>query len=304
LTLENQNLQRILDDALQHHQNRRFSEAEQIYQRILAINPRHPDCLHLLGMIAYQAGSLETAADMIREAIVLNSSGTSYYANLGTVLQAQGMEEAEILYRQVLTLKPDLAEVHVNLGNVLQALGELSSSVACYERALALKPACAETHNNLGNARQKQGLIDGAISCYERALSIGPDYAEAYYNLGNACRDQDKLDEAVTRYQEVLTIEPSYAEAYYNLGNVLREQANWRTHWRSTEELLYSDQITRKPVSVRLWPNCFKGTSRQAGITLNDVGNLQITTPRSGPIRNRPRRVKSCHPEVCCFGHF
>jgi tetratricopeptide (TPR) repeat protein len=225
LTQQNQNLQRILENALQHHQNGRFSEAEQIYQRILAINPRHPDCLHLLGMIAYQAGSLEIAADMIREAIALNSSATSYYANLGTVLQAQGkLEEAEILYRQVLTLKPDLAEVHVNLGNVLQARGELSSSVACYERALALKPACAEIHNNLGNTRQKQGQMEAAISCYERALSIKPDYAEVYYNLGNACRDQDKLDEAVTRYQEALTINPEYAEAYYNLGNVLREQ--------------------------------------------------------------------------------
>ena len=58
MTQQNQTPQRMLDDALQHHQNGRFSEAEQLYQRILAINPRHPDCLHLLGMIAYQEGRL------------------------------------------------------------------------------------------------------------------------------------------------------------------------------------------------------------------------------------------------------
>jgi len=225
LTRENQTPQRMLDDALQHHQNGGFSEAGHLYHRILAINPRHPDCLHLLGMIAYQEGRFETAAAMIRQAIAINSSGTSYYANLGTVLQAQGkLEEAEILYRHALILKPDLAEVHVNLGNVLQARGELDGSVACYERALAFRPACAETYNNLGNARQKQRQMDVAISCYERALSIKPNYAEAYYNLGNACRDQDKLDQAVTHYQTALTIEPEYVEAYYNLGNVLREQ--------------------------------------------------------------------------------
>jgi tetratricopeptide (TPR) repeat protein len=226
LTQENRKTtQRMLDDALQLHQNGRIFEAEQLYRRILAINPRHPDCLHLLGMIAYQEGSFETAATMIRQAIAINSSGTSYYANLGTVLQAQGkLEEAEILYRHALTLKPELAEVHVNLGNVLQARGELGGSVASYERALALRPACAETHNNLGNARQEQGQMDMAISCYERALFIKPDYAEAYYNLGKVCRDLGKLDDAVTHYQEALTIEPGYAEAYYNLGNVLREQ--------------------------------------------------------------------------------
>ena len=225
MTQENQTPQPMLDDALQLHQKGRFSEAGQLYQRILAINPRHPDCLHLLGMIAYQEGNLESAADLIREAIAINSKGTSYYANLGTVRQAQGkLEEAELLYRHALSLKPDLAEVHVNLGNVLLARGKLDGSVACYERALTLKPTSAETYNNLGNARQKQGQIDAAIACYERALAIKPDYAEVYYNLGSACRDQDKLDEAVTRYQEALAINPEYAEAYYNLGNVLREQ--------------------------------------------------------------------------------
>ena len=222
---ENQTLQRLLDDALDLHQNGRLSEAGQLYQQILTINPRHPDCLHLLGMIAYQEGSFATAADMIREAIAINSKGTSYYANLGTVLQAQGnLEEAETLYRHALTLKPGMAEVHLNLGNVLLARGELDGSVACYERALALRPTCAEAYNSLGNARQKQGQIDAAIACYEQALAIKPDYAEVYYNLGSACREQNKLNEAVTFYQEALIINPEYAEAYYNLGNVLREQ--------------------------------------------------------------------------------
>ena len=239
MTHENRTTQRLLDDALQLHQNGRFSEAESLYRQILAINPRHPDCLHLLGMIAYQEGSFETAADMIRQAIAINSSGTSYYANLGTVLQAQGrLEEAEALYRRALTSRPDLAEVHVNLGNVLLARGELEGSVACYERALTLRPTCAETYNNLGNARQKQGQIDAAISCYERALAIKPDYAEVYYNLGSAYRDQDKLDEAVTRYEDALTIEPEYIEAYYNLGNVLREQGKLEDALAKYEKVL------------------------------------------------------------------
>jgi tetratricopeptide (TPR) repeat protein len=225
LIKENETPQRMLGHALQLHQNARFEEAAQLYQRILGINPRHPDCLHLLGMIAYQEGNLESAAEMMREAIAINAGGTTYYSNLGTVLQAQGkLEEAEILYRHSLTLKPDLAEVHVNLGNLLLARGNLDGSVACYERALTLKPTCAETYNNLGNALQKQGQIDAAIVCYERALVIKPDYAEVYYNLGSACRDQGKLDEAIICYREALIINPEYAEAYYNLGNVLREQ--------------------------------------------------------------------------------
>jgi tetratricopeptide (TPR) repeat protein len=215
----------MLGEALEHHQAGRLEEAEQLYRQILAIDPRHADALHLLGMIEFQAGRLEAAADLIRKAIAIHSKGASYYSNLGTVLQAQGkLDEAEALYRQALALKPQLAEVHVNLANVLQAQGKLDDSVVCYERALALKPDSAEALNNLGNARREQGQMDAAMACYERALAIKPDYAEVYYNLGNACRFQGKLDEAIAYYERVIAIKPEYPEAYYNRGNVLREQ--------------------------------------------------------------------------------
>jgi tetratricopeptide (TPR) repeat protein len=215
----------MVADALGHHHAGRLAEAEQIYREILTIDPRQADCLHLLGMIAYQAGDLETAADRIRRAIAIHASGASYYANLGTVLHAQGkLDEAEGLYRQALALKPNLAEVHTNLGNVLQAQEKLDDSVACYRQALALKPDSAEAWNNLGTALQTQEILEDAIACYERALTIKPDYAEVYYNLGNACRFQDKLNEAVEYYHQALAIKPDYAEAHYNLGNVLRDQ--------------------------------------------------------------------------------
>jgi len=218
-------VQVLVRQALVHHQAGRPEEAEQLYRQILAIDPRHADALHLLGMIEYQAGRLEAAADLIRKAIAIHSKGASYYSNLGTVVQAQGkLEEAEALYRKALALKPQLAEVHVNLANVLQAQGKLDESVVCYEQALALKPESAEALNNLGNARREQGQMDAAMACYERALAIKPDYAEVYYNLGNACRFQGKLDEAIAYYQRALTIKPEYPEAYYNRGNVLREQ--------------------------------------------------------------------------------
>lgn len=215
----------LVTKALEHHRAGHFAEAEQIYRQILTLDPRHADCLHLLGMIAYQQGRLDFAEEMIRKAIAIHNGGASYYANLGTVVHSQGkLDEAEALYRRALALKPQSAEVHVNLANVLQAQRRLEESVLSYEQALALKPDSAEALNNLGNARQEQGLIDEALACYERALAVKPDYAEVYYNLGNAHRFLGKLDEAVEFYLRELAIAPEYPEAHYNLGNVLREQ--------------------------------------------------------------------------------
>ena len=49
--------------AVQHHQCGRVQAAEPIYRQILAIQPDHADAIHLLGVIAHQAGKHELAVD-------------------------------------------------------------------------------------------------------------------------------------------------------------------------------------------------------------------------------------------------
>jgi Tfp pilus assembly protein PilF len=135
----------LMTTALQHHQAGRLTDAESIYRQILAVEPRHPDALHLLGMVAYQNGHLGVAVDLIREAIAIHKTAASYYSNLGNVLQAQGeLEEASSNYRQALALKPGMAEVANNLGNVLRAQGKVDECLICYRYALVVKPDLAE----------------------------------------------------------------------------------------------------------------------------------------------------------------
>jgi hypothetical protein len=116
-----------------------------MYRQVLAIDPHNADCLHLLGMIAFQTGQLDSAAGLIGKAIAIHKTAASYHSNLGNVLQAQGrLVEAGACYRSALALKPNQPEVHVNLGHILRAHGESEASLACYRRALALNPNLAE----------------------------------------------------------------------------------------------------------------------------------------------------------------
>ena len=137
--------QDLVRQALRHHQAGELSEAEQIYLQALAIDPQHPDALHLLGMVAYQTGRDEAALDLIRKAIAIKGDAASYHSNLGNVLQSQGkLADAGVCYQRALVLKPDLAEAHLNLGNIFKSQGDVDSSLACYRRALALNPSSAE----------------------------------------------------------------------------------------------------------------------------------------------------------------
>ena len=55
--------------ALRHHQAGRLHPAELLYRQVLAANPRHADSLHLLGLIADQAGFRDQAEALIRRAV-------------------------------------------------------------------------------------------------------------------------------------------------------------------------------------------------------------------------------------------
>jgi protein O-GlcNAc transferase len=105
--------QRLVAEGLQHHMAGRLNDAERLYRQVLAVNPRHADSLHLLGMIAYQTGQHQIAADKIRKAIAINGGVALYHCNLGNVLIAQGkLDESADCYRTAITLNPDFPEAH------------------------------------------------------------------------------------------------------------------------------------------------------------------------------------------------
>ena len=211
--------------ALQHHRAGRRHAAEQIYRQILAVDPEQPNAIHLLGVLAYEAGRYDVAIEYIGRAIRLKGTAGAFHNNLGNAFQAQGkLEEAVACFRRALDLKPDYAEAHNNLGNAFQAQGKLDEAVACYCLALEKKPYYAEPHNNLGNAFKAEGKLDEAVACYHRALEQKPDYAEAHNNLGNAFKNQGKLEEAVACFRRALDLKPDYAEARNNLGNAFQDQ--------------------------------------------------------------------------------
>jgi tetratricopeptide (TPR) repeat protein len=135
----------LLKEALEQHRAGRLDKAAQRYRQILASEPGHADCLHLLGMVEYQSGHDEQAVKLIREAIAIHGTASSYYSNLGNVLRTQEkMAEAEACYRQSLALRPDQAEVHLNLGNILKAQGAVDAALTSYQSARYLNPELAE----------------------------------------------------------------------------------------------------------------------------------------------------------------
>ena len=175
----------------------------------------------------HQAGRLDEAVTGYRLALTLSPTLVGTYNNLGSALCELGrLDEAEASYRRALALNPAHAETHNNLGTALYELGRLDEAVACYRQALAREPDHAQAHNNLGTALFALGKLDQAESCYRRALIARPDDAVALNNLGTLLWEQGKLDEASAAYRRILQINPHDANARDRFAAVAAAQGN------------------------------------------------------------------------------
>ena len=190
-------LDRLLATAIGQHRMGKLAEAERTYRKILASDPGHADCLHLLGIVEHQRGRHEEAVDLIGRAIARGAALPHYHYNLGLPLAALGRQaEAAAQFRAAIALNSDYAEAHTSLGDALRDQGLAEEALASYGRAAALRPLSAEAHNNIGATLLMLGRTDEAIARCERALAIKPDLFEAHMNLARLHQGAGRAVEA------------------------------------------------------------------------------------------------------------
>ena len=159
--------------AIRHAQAGQPVEAERICRSILEREPDHIDSLHLLGILANQAGRHDVAIELMGKAITLNDRIPECHYNIGLAYWGLGRaQDAARHYQRALALRPNYAEACNNLGNVFLSQGKLDEALALYQRAVALRPTLLESHVNTGKALLAKGQAEGAASAVMRALAI------------------------------------------------------------------------------------------------------------------------------------
>ena len=250
-------INRLFEQAIQHHQSGQLEQAKRKYQEILDMNPQHADSSHLLGLVEYQHGNYVKAVERIQQAVLISPEQPVFFNNLGNVLKEMGQLDRSVQsYQQALKINPQYAEAHNNLGNVLKEMERLDESLQAYQEALEINPQYVEVYNNLGNVLKEMERLDESIQVYQKALEINPQYAPAYSNLGNTLEAKGELDQSIQVYQKALEINPQYAEAHKNLSLSLLKLGNFKQGWEEYQWRWKCDEFAaenRKDFPQPMW---------------------------------------------------
>lgn len=289
--------------AAAFHAQGRLREAEQLYQTVLAADPRHFESIYRLGLIRLHQGQFAEAEPLFRRAVKLDKRSADAHHHLAIALTGlQRLEEAIPHYEKALALRPCYAEAHNNFGHTLQIIGRHEEAAGHYQKALASNPAYFEALNNLGNALASLGRTEEAIAQYHRALAINPAYAEAHNNLASALIAGKRDEEAATHCKQALALRPDYVEAHINFANALaglgrlelavshyeRALAIAPDHVGARIRLGYALLLLDRSEQALVQCERVLALEPNSGATLHDLGNLLWKL-------HRPERALECY---------
>jgi tetratricopeptide (TPR) repeat protein len=212
-----------LQEALALHRQGKLALAMDRYAKVLQSDPRNPDALYYVAVIAVQEGQFNEGIKLAQRALAFGSSPARAHNLLGqTHLRLGQPTEALAYFDRAIECEPALADAHGNRANLLADLGRSQEALAGFDRALALRPSNPDDWCNRGAVLDELGRIEEAFASYEKAVACSPDFAPAHYNRGNLLRDLNRFEEALEAYDRAVEARPDFAEAHSNRGATLR----------------------------------------------------------------------------------
>ena len=249
-----------LQAAVKAYQGRDLDSAEAIFKTILAVNPKEPSALHLLGCIYKDRGQLQQAVDLIQAAIREDDSNPIPFLNLGKILAIAGQHEnAAGVFQESLKRGQQIPETWFCFGNALREIAKAEDAKQAYSNALQLNLDHAGAASNLGALLTDEGELDeaeellskaieqaprdvslrinygillaakdeniAAIEQYRFALPIAPESPELHYNFANLLKAKGEVEEAIASYRKAIELKPDFADVYFSLAFFLIRQA-------------------------------------------------------------------------------
>lgn len=173
----------LFKQAVKAQQENERSVAETLYQQILAINPKHVDSLHNLGVLLRRKGELEQSVILLQKLVKI-APAVVHYCSLADVLTLQKKHE---------------------------------EAISCYQKAIALNPGDSTAYNNLGTLFWTLLRYDEAICYYEKTVSLDTQHDTALGNIGLCLTAQGNYKKAAYYLRKATLASPTTSSHYSNL---------------------------------------------------------------------------------------
>ena len=169
---------------------KRYVDAEELYHKVLEINPNIVKALFNLGTICFYTKNYEQAISYLAKALSLYPKILGAYLILAQIYEIAGRYNESIkLLSHAITLSPRNPVIYQKLSAMHIQMGEYDSASQVLKRALEMSPSDIDCRIQLayclsycGKPKEAFNMLDSAI----KACAASPDTMSAYAMLNKA----------------------------------------------------------------------------------------------------------------------
>lgn len=160
--------------ARQATHQKEYALAEDLYQQILSINPKHLLSLNNMGLLKLEQNQAELGIGYLEKAIKLEPS----------------------------------SEHHHNIAGLFMNLKKNDEAIQHLKKAISLNPGDYVAYNTLGFLCCESNNFKDGLTYFHKSVEINPDYYMASHNLALYLLKQGKYKESAYYYKQAITLNP------------------------------------------------------------------------------------------------
>ncbi len=215
-----------------------YSNANELLQRALALEPEHKYGWDALAETYLNLGDFNKAIEMYQHQLKVNPYDDLANNGLGQVYTLQyKYDDALKAFQAQIEINPLDKGAHIAIGQIYIVREDYKSAVPELERAVSITPQSPVAHYLLGNAYLNTGETDKAIGAFEEALKLDTNNPNTWNDIAYALADKNvRLDRAEQYAQSSVSTTQSYlrnlpAEQVVKVGPLLTSSlaAAWDT---------------------------------------------------------------------------
>lgn len=216
------NLKDFEDRGLALHQQGRLDRALVLYRKILKVNPRDFNALHLSAVAYIRLDKKQEAIPFLERAVEVIPSHSEAWFHRGICYEAVGHScKALDSYNRAISCNANHVAAHFHAGLVLGKNGDLAESRKYFGKVIELDPSNFTAYANLGATHEKSGQYELAAESFYKAIELNPGYWGAYLGLGIALMGLKQFDNALNALNKAAEINPDDANIHFTKGIAL-----------------------------------------------------------------------------------
>ena len=217
-------LEAMLRNAFALNQAGRLDDAARAAKGILKLQPKEPNALYLLGIVAHQQDDRKAAAQWFEKCRKADKNNIGAISGLAIIrMDERRHAEALKLFQRVLEKMPDDPPTLNNIGLAKKHLGDLNGAISFFERSVAAAPNYATARLNLGKALSDIGKVPQARTHYEEGLRLAPNLPDLHGAYADMLRFLGEHDRALDAFQRALQLDPGNLDYMVNYAGTLLE---------------------------------------------------------------------------------